>query len=60
MTVHPRAAFPAILAGCATHPAPDLSRLYQAHAADRHQVPVIIIPGVLGSRLAGRETGVEA
>ncbi len=66
MIVRTRAATVAILlfamalAGCATHPAPDLARLYQAHAADRHQVPVIIIPGLLGSRLADRETGVEA
>jgi pimeloyl-ACP methyl ester carboxylesterase len=66
MIVRARAATAAILlfamalAGCATHPAPDLARLYQAHAADRHQVPVIIIPGLMGSRLAHRETGVEA
>lgn len=52
--------FAATLAGCATNRAPDLSRLYESQAANRQQAPVIIIPGVLGSRLADRETGVEA
>jgi len=66
MTMRPRAAAPAILlfaailAGCATNAAPDASRLHQTQAAARQRVPVIIIPGVLGSRLADRETGVEA
>lgn len=48
------------LGGCATHPAPDLVRLSQERAADRQQVPIIVIPGILGSRLVDRETGVEA
>jgi pimeloyl-ACP methyl ester carboxylesterase len=52
--------FALALGGCATQPAADLARLAQAHAAGRHQVPVIIIPGLMGSRLADRETGVEA
>lgn len=66
MTVPLRAMFLAIplllgaLTSCATYPAPDLVRLSQARAAEFHQVPVIIIPGMLGSRLVDRETGVEA
>ncbi len=35
---------------------PDLERLFAAHAA-RARTPVIVIPGVLGSRLEDRETG---
>ncbi len=52
--------FALALGGCATYPAPDLVRLSRERAADRQQVPVIIIPGLLGSRLVDRETGVEA
>lgn len=48
------------ISGCVTSRVPDLARLYQAHAAQRNRVPVIIIPGILGSRLADRETGKEA
>jgi len=48
------------LTGCATGMAPDLARLYQAHATNRVRAPVIIIPGILGSRLVDRETGEEA
>jgi pimeloyl-ACP methyl ester carboxylesterase len=43
------------LAGCAMQPASDLAKL-----AESHDVPVIIVPGLLGSRLADRKTGVEA
>lgn len=52
--------FALALGGCATYPAPELVRLSRERAADRQQVPVIIIPGMLGSRLLDRETGVEA
>jgi pimeloyl-ACP methyl ester carboxylesterase len=38
---------------------PDLARLYQAHALDDRRVPVILVPGMLGSRLARRDTGEE-
>ena len=48
----------AVVTGCATSRLPELAQL--AQAPDRHPVPVIIIPGVLGSRLANRDTGVEA
>jgi len=48
-------------AGCATHPkVPDLAILYnraaQYHGVDRN--PVIVIPGVMGSRLEEKETKV--
>ena len=47
--------FALALGGCATQPAPDLAQL-----AKRNDVPVVIVPGLLGSRLADRKTGVEA
>jgi pimeloyl-ACP methyl ester carboxylesterase len=47
--------FAIALTSCATQPASDLARL-----AERNDVPVIIVPGLLGSRLADRKTGVEA
>lgn len=65
MTVPSRAMFLAIplllgaLVGCATSRSPELPRLYETYPADRHQVPVILIPGMLGSRLVDRETGAE-
>jgi pimeloyl-ACP methyl ester carboxylesterase len=46
----------AVLAGCA--PTPDLERLYQSARGNADQPPVILIPGILGSRLvddSGRE-----
>jgi len=50
----------AALAACATGGrTPDLARLYQAHALDDRRVPVILVPGMLGSRLARRDTGEE-
>ncbi|MGB5131885.1 MAG: hypothetical protein WBO00_04670 [Steroidobacteraceae bacterium] len=52
--------FALALGGCATQSASDLARLAQAHPAERHRVPVIIVPGLMGSRLADRKTGVEA
>jgi len=39
-------------------PAPDLERMYRSAREDHHQPPVILIPGILGTRLAdaaGRE-----
>jgi len=52
--------FALALGGCATQPSSELVRLSQAGDAERHRVPVIIVPGLMGSRLANRETGVEA
>ncbi len=49
-----------VVSGCAALRAPDLERLYPAHAVTVDRTPVIIIPGMLGSRLVERETGVEA
>lgn len=43
------------LAGCQAAPKPDLHRLYAA-AENGVQPPVIVIPGVLGSRLRDRTT----
>lgn len=48
------------MAGCTASRMPDLTHVYQAHAVTGDRVPVIIIPGMLGSRLVDRETGVEA
>ena len=48
------------LGGCATSRVPDLERLYPAQARTGDRVPVIVIPGMLGSRLVHRDTGVEA
>lgn len=51
----------ALLVACATTGrTPDLQSLYRAHALDNDRVPVVLIPGMLGSRLAHRDTGVEA
>jgi pimeloyl-ACP methyl ester carboxylesterase len=49
-----------LLVACATGRTPDLQSLYRAHAIDNSRVPVVLIPGLLGSRLAHRDTGVEA
>jgi hypothetical protein len=49
----------AALAACAAARSPDLARLYAAHAEDDRRVPVIVVPGMLGSRLARRDTGEE-
>ncbi len=48
----------ALLAACAAG-RPDFQRLYPTQAAKRERVPVILIPGVLGSRLARADTGME-
>ena len=47
-----------VLAGCATRLAPDLERLYLSSGAAPHQPPVILIPGIMGSRLVDAD-GVE-
>lgn len=50
----------AVVAACQlTGPRPDLAQIYQAHALNERRVPVIVIPGMLGSRLARRDTGEE-
>jgi len=46
------------LSGCAFAPGrPDLERLYQTSQADHDQPPVILIPGLMGSRLASESEG---
>ncbi len=48
----------ALLSGCsAMGPAAD--QFYPAHSATRERVPVILVPGLLGSRLAREKDGVE-
>jgi len=48
----------ATLAACGT-PRPDLGRLYRVGTETADITPVIVIPGLFGSRLRDRETGVE-
>ena len=38
---------------------PDLARLYRVMSASPDTTPVIVIPGLFGSKLRDRETGVE-
>ena len=46
-------------AGCGDAPRPDLRRLYQASVGRAEAAPVILIPGVFGSRLRDRASGEE-
>ena len=57
----PRIAVPVLLlllAACAG-PGPDLGRLYVAETHRAGQPPVVVIPGLLGSRLVDADTGRE-
>jgi len=47
----------AVVAACSDTPRPDLARLYRVGMSDA--APVILIPGVFGSRLRDRTTGDE-
>ncbi len=47
-----------LLAACSSEIRPDLKRLYQLND-DAEQPPVIIVPGILGSRLARTDNGEE-
>ena len=47
-----------LLAACAG-PRPDLARLYADETGRADQPPVVVIPGLLGSRLVDTETGEE-
>ncbi len=47
-----------LLAGCSSLE-PAVDQLYPAHSATLERHPVILIPGLLGSRLARADTGVE-
>ncbi len=47
-----------LMASCtATFTKPDLERLYETARTDFHQPPVVLIPGVMGSRLVSEEDG---
>jgi pimeloyl-ACP methyl ester carboxylesterase len=48
-----------LLASCAQALKPDLGRLYRTSADSPDTTPVILIPGLFGSRLRDRNTGVE-
>src|SRR5690242_15592104 len=49
-----------LAAGCSEEPTrPDLARLYKVGADNVDTTPVIVIPGVFGSRLRDRTTGIE-
>ncbi len=47
------------VAACSTPPRPDLARMYRVAAVSPDQTPVIVIPGLFGSKLRDRTTGVE-
>lgn len=51
---------PAILSACSTpHHAPDLGKIYSelVQREDPYRNPIIVIPGLLGSKLADRTSG---
>ena len=47
------------LGACADQVRPDLARMYRAMSATADTTPVIVIPGLFGSKLRHRTTGVE-
>ncbi len=47
------------LAACSSTPRPDLARLYRIGTETADLTPVIVIPGLFGSRLRDRTTGIE-
>lgn len=49
-----------LAAACSTALKPDLRRLYAMRASYVGQPPLIVIPGIMGSELADRETGAQA
>ena len=52
-------AFVAALAACSVPLRPDLARMYRVAAVSPDDTPVILIPGLFGSKLRDRTTGVE-
>ena len=48
-----------LLTGCAARRTPDLERIFAAARARSGKRPIIVIPGILGSRLVNRRTGEE-
>jgi pimeloyl-ACP methyl ester carboxylesterase len=52
-------ALAAVLAACSVPQRPDLGRLYGVAAESPDDTPIILIPGLFGSKLRDRTTGVE-
>lgn len=52
-------AFSGLLLNACDNPRPDLKRLYRSSSAGVDQPPVILVPGILGSRLRDRQSGRE-
>jgi Lecithin:cholesterol acyltransferase len=50
-------AFSILLAGCGARRTPDLGRIFAGARERRGKRPVIVIPGILGSRIVNRRTG---
>jgi hypothetical protein len=48
-----------LLAACSSTPRPDLARLYRVGTETTDLTPVIVIPGLFGSRLRDPSTGIE-
>jgi len=48
-----------VLGGCAGIAKPDLHRLYASSSKGSQQPPVVIVPGLMGSRLRDRDNGEE-
>lgn len=48
-----------LVAACGSTPRPDFGRLYGSAATSPDDTPVILIPGLFGSKLRDRSTGVE-
>jgi pimeloyl-ACP methyl ester carboxylesterase len=48
-----------VLAACSVPQRPDLGRLYRVAAESPDETPVVLIPGLFGSKLRDRTTGVE-
>src|SRR5215210_7756386 len=46
-----------LLTGCGPRRTPDLARIFAATRARTGKPPLVVIPGVLGSRLVNRRTG---
>ena len=48
-----------VLGACSAAPRPDFHQLYDFGPSTAHQPPVIVIPGIMGSRLRHKDTGEE-
>ena len=51
--------FAVLVSGCVGHSGPDLRRLYKSGMELARVPPVVIVPGILGSKLRDRVTGKE-